>query len=48
MCIRQVAGACLIVLGCTRVAAAQQPAAQPPAQETQGQAPSGEQVDIAA
>jgi outer membrane receptor protein involved in Fe transport len=46
MCIRQVARACLIVLACTRVAAAQQPAAPPPAQEPQ-QGPDGEPVDAA-
>ena len=52
MCIRQVAGACLIALACTRVAVAQQPAASTPApgaqdQTAQDQAPTGEQVDVA-
>ena len=47
MSIRQVAGAYLIVLACTRVAAAQQPAAPPPSQEAQDQAPAAEGVDVA-
>jgi iron complex outermembrane receptor protein len=52
MCIRQVAGACLIVLACTSIAIAQQQEPQTPAQGaqgpgTQGQAPAGEPVDAA-
>src|SRR5215213_10108644 len=44
MCIRNVAGACLMVLACASFAVAQQPAAGPGAQE---QKPAGEQVDVA-
>ena len=50
MCIRQVAGACLIVLACTR-SRPRSSRPPPPAagrRQTQGQAPTGEQVDVAA
>ena len=45
MCIRKVAGACLIALACAGVAGAQQPS--PPPQDAQEQKPAGEAADVA-
>src|SRR3954467_12611501 len=45
MCIRKVAGACLIALACTGFAHAQQPSTPPPAPEAQDQTPPVEPVE---